>query len=94
MVENVETSMFVENMSEEFVVNPSLYKNVGNAIDVPENKVLKFTLNNLDVSIANSIRELYLSEIPCLVLDSLDKENIDDQNITIYRITQYLIMKL
>ena len=84
MVENVETSMFVENMSEEFVVNPSLYKNVGNAIDVPENKVLKFTLNNLDVSIANSIRRIILSEIPCLVLDSLDKENVDDQNITIY----------
>ena len=84
MAENIETSVFVENMSEEFVVNPSLYKNVGNAIDVPENKVLKFTLKNLDVSIANSIRRVILSEIPCLVLDSLDKENIDDQNITIY----------
>ena len=84
MVENVETSMFIENMSEEFVVNPSLYKNVGNAIDVPENKVLKFKLKNLDVSFANSIRRVILSEIPCIVLDSLDKENVDDQNITIY----------
>ena len=84
MTENVETTMFVENLSEEFTVNPSLYKNVGNAIDVPENKVLKFTLKNLDVSIANSIRRIILSEIPCLVLDSLDKENVDDQNITIY----------
>ncbi len=84
MVENVETSMFIENMNEEFAVNPSLYKNVGNAIDIPENKVLKFTLKNLDVSFANSIRRVILSEIPCIVLDSLDKENVDDQNITIY----------
>ena len=83
MSENIETN-FIININEELVINPSIYKNMSENIDKPENKVLKFTLQNVDVSIANSIRRIILSEIPVVILDSLDKENIEDENIKIY----------
>ena len=37
----------------------------------------------IDVSIANAIRRIILSEIPCVVIDSLDKQNVEDQKIII-----------
>ena len=84
MTENISTTQFIKDINEELTINPSLYKSMNSSIDVPENKMLTFTLQNVDVSIANSIRRIILSEIPVIVLDSLDKENIDDEKFKFY----------
>ena len=84
MTENISTTQFIKDINEELIINPSLYKSMNSSIDVPENKILTFTLQNVDVSIANSIRRIILSEIPVIVLDSLDKENIDDEKFNFY----------
>tara|TARA_B100000963_G_scaffold361151_1_gene395141 strand:- start:9885 stop:11075 length:1191 start_codon:yes stop_codon:yes gene_type:complete len=90
MAEIVSASIFITNLNEDLVINPAIYKNIKSSIDVPENKQLTFTLQNLDVSIANSLRRVVLSEIPVVVLDSLDKENIEDENINIFKNTSIL----
>ena len=71
------SSTFITLINEELTINPALFKSMSSSIDVPENKMLTFTLQNVDVCIANSIRRVILSEIPVVVMDSLDKENID-----------------
>lgn len=85
-----QSTTFVTMINEELTINPSIYKSMSSSIDVPENKVFTFTLQNVDVCIANSLRRVVLSEIPVVVLDSLDKENIDEQQITIYKNTSIL----
>ena len=84
------STTFVTMINEELTINPALYKSMSSSIDVPENKMLSFTLQDVDVCIANSLRRVVLSEIPVVVMDSLDKENIDDQNITIQKNTSIL----
>ena len=88
-LENMSMNL-ISDMREEFIVNPSLFKKTDINIDQPENKQLHFTLKNVDVSIANSLRRIIMSEIPIIVLDSLDKENINEENITIYDNTSIL----
>lgn len=47
-------------------------------INVEENNnTLKFTLNNINVSYANAIRRIILSEIPCIVFKSLSHSEND-----------------
>lgn len=88
--QNVTSTNFITMVNEELTINPALYKSMTSSIDVPENKMFTFTLQNVDVCIANSIRRVVLSEIPVVVMDSLDKENIDEQNITIQKNTSIL----
>ena len=90
MAEIVSTANFIKDMNEELTINPAIYKSMKSSIDVPENKQLTFTLQNVDVCIANSIRRVVLSEIPVVVLDSLDKENVEEENITIFKNTSIL----
>ena len=90
MAEIISKTNFIVDLNEELVINPEIYKSMKSSIDVPENKELTFTLQNVDVCIANSIRRVVLSEIPVVVLDSLDKENIEDENITIFKNTSIL----
>lgn len=44
-----------------------------------KNKLLKFTLSNVNVSYANAIRRTIISNIPCIVFDTLHDNN---ENIT------------
>ena len=87
--QNVTSTNFITMVNEELTINPALYKSMTSSIDVPENKMFTFTLQNVDVCIANSIRRVVLSDIPVVVMDSLDKENIDEQNIVIQKIQAY-----
>ena len=41
---------------------------------VEENNQLKFTLSDINVSIANAIRRIILSEIPCVVFKTTPYE--------------------
>lgn len=70
---------YVENVNEN-IVSEKIKNYDRNDKSIME---LKFTLHHVDVSIANSIRRVILSEIPTLVFDSLDKEDINEENITI-----------
>ena len=83
-------SNLISNLTEEFIINPAIFQNISSDLDQPENKQLKFTLNKVDVSVANSLRRVILSEIPVFVLDSLDKEDINEENIKIYENTSIL----
>lgn len=83
-------SNLISNLKEEFIINPAIFQNISSDLDQPENKQLKFTLNKVDVSVANSLRRVILSEIPVFVLDSLDKEDINEENIKIYENTSIL----
>ena len=83
-------SNLISNLTEEFIINPAIFQNISSDLDQPENKQLKFTLNKVDVSVANSLRRVILSEIPVFVLDSLDKEDINEENIKIHENTSIL----
>ena len=52
------------------------------------NGILKFTLENVNVSYANGIRRILLSEIPCIVITSYPYE---ENNITIIKNKSILI---
>ena len=44
-------------------------------IDLNEkDNTLKFTISNINVSLANSIRRVILSDIPCVVFETLPHE--------------------
>ena len=72
---------FIENLTETIVSDKI------KSADMNDDsiKILRFTMQNVNVSIANSIRRVILSEIPTVVFDSLDKEDINDENITIHK---------
>ena len=36
--------------------------------------ILKFTISNINVSLANAIRRIILSDIPCIVFETLPHE--------------------
>jgi len=55
---------------------------INNVIQDEENNILRFTLSNLNVSFANAIRRIILSEIPINVIRS-EKEEINQCKISV-----------
>ena len=74
-------AQYISNIAEDVISDK-----VANAsLDDPSLQELTFTMDSVDVSVANSIRRVILSEIPTLVLDSSEKEHVEDENIAIYK---------
>lgn len=46
-----------------------------NTLSSPENHQLAFDIKNIDLSIANSLRRVIISEVPTMAIDLVDFEN-------------------